>query len=280
VDRISNPASTGQISNPAYRGTPVVLCLAFLAAGCDLPGKPDPEERPKFPAQVQEFSKLYKENCSGCHGNNGKKGPAPMLNDDLFRASISPEVLTTILTSGRKGTQMPGFLKENGGTLTKDQIQILVHEIKGTRYKVEETGVSEHARLTVTPDDKPRKFAWGVPEKLPQDAPPYQAPKGETGDKERGIKLFAVACADCHGKDGKGTKDIGAVHDHAFLGLVSDQVLRRVIITGRPDLKPGMPRYDDRNGRAKEFKPLTSQDVADLVAVLRYWRQGGTTNGK
>ncbi len=259
----------------------VILSLTLLAAGCDLPGKPKEEERPLFPAQVSAFDRLFNQNCIGCHGEQGKFGPAPPLNEPLFRAGISEKELTDLLTSGRKGTQMPGFLKVNGGLLTKEQIQILVHEIKGQRYKVTQEGESERARLEVTRNDPDRTPAWGTPAKLPEGAPPYRAPEGEAGDKARGATVFAHACATCHGTNGKGGEmndKSWPINDRAFLALVSDQFLRRLIITGRADL--GMPTYAEAKGRPKDFKPLSSQDVADVVALLKTWRQGGAVSGK
>jgi hypothetical protein len=63
----------------------------------------------------------------------------------------------------------------------------------------------------------------------------------------------------------------GAIHEPAFLALMSDKALRRVVITGRPDL--GMPAYDGMAGRPADFQPLTSAQVDDLVALLASWRQ-------
>jgi mono/diheme cytochrome c family protein len=95
--------------------------------------------------------------------------------------------------------------------------------------------------------------------------------------------VFARACAGCHGPEGQGAKDGhplsgGAINNEAFLALISDQALRRIIITGRPDL--GMPAYDGADDRPPNFRALTSAEIDDLVALLRYWRQGGASNGK
>ena len=51
---------------------------------------------------------------------------------------------------------------------------------------------------------------------------------------------------------------------------MSDQALRRIIITGRVDL--GMPSYREHRGRADSFAPLTAEEIADLVALLASWR--------
>ncbi len=51
------------------------------------------------------------------------------------------------------------------------------------------------------------------------------------------------------------------------MALLSDQVLRRLIITGRSDLK--MPDYAQKDCRTDDFHPLTSDEINDLVAYLR-----------
>ena len=42
-------------------------------------------------------------------------------------------------------------------------------------------------------------------------------------------------CAGCHGEQGRGGEKVGAINSPALLALLSDQILRRYIITGRPD---------------------------------------------
>jgi hypothetical protein len=51
---------------------------------------------------------------------------------------------------------------------------------------------------------------------------------------------------------------------------MSDQMLRRIIITGRPDL--GMPSFADDMGRT-DYKPLSSEEIDDLVSLLASWRK-------
>ena len=76
---------------------------------------------------------------------------------------------------------------------------------------------------------------------------------------EQGLRVYAEACASCHGADGKGDKG-GSVVDAAYLALVSDQALRTAVIAGRTDL--GMPDWrSDIPGQ-----PLTAQQIADVVA--------------
>ena len=100
------------------------------------------------------------------------------------------------------------------------------------------------------------------------------------GSRERGEEVFARACAGCHGPNGSGVPHKGEIHDAindaAFLALISDQALRRIIITGRPDL--GMPTYAEGDGRPKDFQPLTAAEIDDLVALLADWRATGSVD--
>src|SRR5262249_5859097 len=98
---------------------------------------------------------------------------------------------------------------------------------------------------------------------------------GGMANKDEGARVFAMACAGCHGKEGQGIEKDGRlrrkINDPAFLALISDQELRRYAITGRPDF--GMPPYDGKDGRQPDFQPLTSQQISNLVALLAHWRR-------
>jgi mono/diheme cytochrome c family protein len=228
-----------------------------LVAGCDLPGQPKPDDRPVRADQVLDFAVLYRQNCAGCHGADGKLGPAPPLNDKAFLDIVPDALLLHVITEGRPGTPMPAFARHRGGPLTDAQVKVLAEGIK------------------------PR---WGPAQPLPGPLPHYSLAEGgtETGDADRGRKVFARACAGCHGARGEGSEDkdqgAGAIHDVAFLSLISDQAIRRYAITGRPDL--GMPNYAAKGGRPEDFQPLTSAEIADLVALLAQWRRGGSSHGQ
>ena len=107
-------------------------CLGILAAGCDpeLPGKPNPKDRPVAAEKVLAFDALYGRNCAGCHGKDGKLGPAPPLNDPLFLAIVPDAELHRVISAGRPGTPMPAFAREHGGTLTSDQVKVLADGLK------------------------------------------------------------------------------------------------------------------------------------------------------
>jgi mono/diheme cytochrome c family protein len=229
----------------------------LLFVGCDFPGRPEKADRPLAPKEVTDFSALYRQNCAGCHGAAGKLGPAPPLDDPIFLAIVPDEELLRVISQGRPGTPMPGFARVRGGSLTAAQIKSLADGIKRHWRAAKE--VAEYPSYLAMTSDHPAGDAEGV---------------------QRGAAIFAKACADCHGDNGKGSPDgetPGAVNDGAFLALISDQALRRVIITGRADL--GMPSYADDEGRQSGFQPLTTGDIADLVALLSSWRNGSDSKG-
>ena len=237
---------------------PYWLFVGLVAAvGCNLPGKPSPDDQAVRPEQVRDFGKLYAQNCSGCHGADGRLGPAPPLNDPLFLAIVSDADLLRTVTEGRPGTPMPPFDQVKGGPLTAEQVRMLSNGLKQR---------------------------WHRAEVSPGSVPAYAAPSPSTDDTSvaRGKAVFARACADCHGDHGQGgkTRDgktVGALNDPVFLALCSDQVLRRYVITGRPDV--GMPGFSHSLGRREGFQPLSADDVADLSALLASWRKNGSARG-
>lgn len=250
-------------------------CLA-VAFGKKLPGRPTEAEQPIAPDSVLEFAALYSTNCAACHGARGKLGPAPPLNDPLFRALVPLDNLEQIITVGRPGTPMPGFDRLHGGRLTAAQIKVLAFEIKGVAYKIVKPNVGQSGETKIAEDPTGIASTWGPVKPAPSGAPPYALAKSTsettgTSAEAKQMALFKSACADCHGSHGEGA-DYGRINSPDFLALASDQMLRRIIITGRADL--GMPDYAGADQRASDFKPLTSEDVDQLVALLGRWRHG------
>jgi mono/diheme cytochrome c family protein len=213
--------------------------LVLGLAGCDLPGKPNPAHQEKPPSEVMDFNDLYKANCSGCHGADGNLGVAPPLDDPVFLDIVPAQELYDVIRRGRKGTPMPAFAQDEGGPLTTPQVHALAEGIK-KRWK------AGHLKGKV---------------------PGYRTKEG--GSPAQGARVFERACAMCHGDNGQGATN-GALNDAAFLALISNQALRRLAITGRPDL--GMPDYQSAKGRKADFSPLSSDEITDLVAFLASWR--------
>jgi mono/diheme cytochrome c family protein len=260
-------------------GFGILVVVPVLATGCTLSGKPDPADRFQRPEEVLDFASLFAGNCAACHGRDGLIGVGPPLHDDLFRAIVPTEVVEQVLKEGRAGTLMPAFARKKGGTLTEAQLQILAHEIKGVPYRVERTTGESATLAKVVADEKGIQPSWGIPKPAP-NAPAYLADDKQAGDWQAGKRIFQTACAGCHGEQGKGIVKNDqlrmTINSPPFLGLNSNQLLRRYIITGRPDLQ--MPDYQSNLGRGDKFTPLTSQQIVDLTALLAYWRMGGETN--
>src|SRR5258708_40064737 len=104
--------------------------LVCLMVGCDLPGKPKSADQYMPPQKEMTFSVLFQENCIGCHGADGKLGPAPPLNDRLFLALAPDTELQRVISQGRAATLMPAFAASQGGHLTDAQIKVLALGVK------------------------------------------------------------------------------------------------------------------------------------------------------
>jgi len=221
-----------------FQRLPALLLCALGLAGCPAaPGKPAPGSEAKRPDQIVDFATLYKENCSACHGDQGQMGAAISLANPTYLSFAGAANLERITANGVPGTMMPGFSTQAGGMLTSRQIQVLT------------TGM---LNLWSRPSPLGALSAIGYSETL-------------TGDPMNGAHIFVAACARCHGVDGAGSsaasRPVGSLVDPAYLALISDQGLRSTIVAGMPG--EDMPGSDQAGAR-----PLTDQDVTDIVAWL------------
>ena len=226
-------ASSVQIGRCIVGGTLSAMIL-LLCAGCKPPGKPTAADIEPRPEEVYDFATLYEQNCAGCHGQEGKGNPALPLANPVYWSVASDDTVRRVTATGVRGSLMPALAKSAGGTLTDQQIEILVRGMR-TRWATSR-------------------------DVLGRSLPPYRA--DEPGDPKRGAGTYAIFCAQCHGPEGKGTKKGSSVVDDSFLALVSDQALRTTVIAGRPDL--GHP---DWRGYLPN-RPMSAQEVTDVVAWL------------
>jgi mono/diheme cytochrome c family protein len=150
--------------------------VVTLLSGCDAPGKPNSADRPVPPEKVLEFATLYKTNCAGCHGADGEYGPAPPLNDSLFRSLVPAKDLERVVSAGRPGTPMPAFALANGGTLTAAQIRVLVYEIKGIPYKLADVPEGKEIERQPVRDAAGIAPQWGFPKTVAANTPSYLSP--------------------------------------------------------------------------------------------------------
>jgi cytochrome c oxidase cbb3-type subunit 3 len=209
--------------------------VVTLLSGCGAPhGQPSKGTEVLAPNEVSEFGTLYAENCAGCHGKEGKGGAAIALADPVYLAIADDAVIRKVIANGVRATAMPAFAQSAGGMLTEKQIDVIVREIRSR---------------------------WSRPGILGAANPPSYAAKS-AGIIPRGELAYKTYCESCHGPGGQGTARGSSVTDDSFLALVSDQGLRTIVITGRPEL--GAPDWrGDVTG-----KPMSDQDITDVVAWL------------
>jgi len=213
--------------------------LAFLGivmlAACSTPdGQPQTNSEPLAPSQVSDFGTLYAQNCAGCHGAEGRGGASVALANPVYLAIIDEATMRNIVANGVHGTSMPAFVQGAGGMLTEQQIVVIT------------TGILSR---------------WGRKQVLAGANPPSYAAK-VAGNADRGQLVFGTYCASCHGSEGAGTPKGSAITNDSFLALVSNQGLRTMVITGRPEL--GAP---DWRGNVPG-RSMTDQEITDVVAWL------------
>jgi mono/diheme cytochrome c family protein len=209
-------------------------------------GQPKEENKWLPPSEITDFTKLYSRNCLGCH-SDGTGASASIALDNPTYLSIVPEAtLRDAIIHGVKGTLMPALGKSAGGSLTDEQIEILVKGIL--------------AKKPATP---------------PAGTPAYAA---APGNAENGKALFAQSFA----KDLPPEK---TYLNPIFLATVSDQYVRTLVIVGLPQLGypdyrnfiPGRPLTDQEvsdvvafilSHRTNEFgQPLTASTPAPALST-------------
>ncbi len=220
----------------AFRHPYIFVALAAIFfAGCGAPhGEPTRESEVLAPNQILDFNVLFSENCSACHGPQGKGGAAIALANPVYLAIADDAVIRKAAVQGIPGTAMPAFAQSAGGMLTDAQIDII---IQGIRSRWSQKGILDAAST------------------------PSYAPKS-TGDAQRGEAAYKTFCESCHGPAGHGGQKASAITNGSFLALVTDQYLRTIVIVGRPEL--GAPDW-----RANApGKPMSDQEITDVVAWL------------
>jgi len=222
------------MSRIPYLSAFAVLPLVLLSA-CSTPnGQPQKASEPVAPNQVVDFGTLYAQNCAACHGAAGRGGASIALANPVYLAIVDENAVHKVVANGVRGTSMPAFAQSAGGLLTDEQINVIT------------SGMFSR---------------WGRKGILDATNPPSYVAR-TTGNAARGEIAFGTYCASCHGAEGQGGSKASAIMNDSFLALVSDQGLRTIVITGRPDL--GAP---DWRGNVPG-KTMSDQEITDVVAWL------------
>lgn len=211
-----------------------VAAVALVGSAC---GRPRAIE--SRPDEIVDFPTLYRSNCAGCHGDDGRHGVAQPLNDATYLSLVDDTRLRDVISRGVPATPMAAFGRAAGGSLTEEQVGAIAAGVK-----------REWGGATV------------VDPSLPAYSESDAAARGASaGDPLRGRTVFATYCARCHGDEGRGAA-AGSVVDAAYLAVTSDQALRTAVIVGRAD--EGTPGWRDYVAG----HPLSDQSISDVVAWL------------
>lgn len=95
------------------------------------------------PADVESGGRLYRSNCSACHGPNGDSQPGVDLGHGRFRRAKSDEDIAAIIMKGIPGTAMPAGNFSESAALT---IVAYLHSMATATNSTVATGDPAHGK--------------------------------------------------------------------------------------------------------------------------------------
>jgi mono/diheme cytochrome c family protein len=203
----------------------LAVAAAFIAAGLVLAQQGDP----------QRGMQLFAENCTVCHGPDGRGRIGANLTRD-FPAIDVDAFLRRSISDGIEGTRMPAWSQAIGGPLSEQDIDDLV------AYVNELSGGSMPAAPA------------------PTVAPvTVVAPPEVSGDASQGAIVFGQNCAVCHGPNGQGR--VGATLAKQWPSIDPARYVQQTVESGIDGTV--MPAWLDAHGG-----PLTQQDVDNVTAYV------------
>jgi len=237
------------------------IFVISLLTGCNarLPGQPTEAQRWRAPADVTDFDQLYAQNCAGCHGVGGRLGAARSLNDPLYLSFVTDDALNKVIAEGRPGTNMPAFSQQIGGSLTDQQIKLLITGMRSQWSKSDDfkdVGLPRYSVTGMLTSSSPGSAIVNHSSVNPS----------QTGETQQGAVAYQTYCSSCHGTNGEGGS-AGSIVDPSFLSIVSNQGLRTTVVVGRSDL--GKPDWRSN----LPGHPMSPQEIDDVIAWLAMHRQ-------
>ena len=234
----------------------------------------DRQENIAIERGIEEYTSL----CIGCHGIDGLGAVvpgsvppivAPQLNRDDLRPN-DPEAyqeryayVNRTIHRGR-GTIMPAWGREDGGTLLDEQIHELTLLItKGDK-------VIDHGRTAweVAREVAREKIAHGAPE---PERPQFVIDESLSPDAKAGAEIVTGkgACIGCHivagngGQTGPNLSQIGTVAGTRQPGVAAEEYIRQSIVEPTAYGVPGYPLV------MPSFQgTLTEQEISQVVEYL------------
>ncbi|HZR82508.1 MAG TPA: c-type cytochrome [Candidatus Binatia bacterium] len=179
--------------------------------------------------------------CAACHGPSGEGmrypgAPAfPAVGNPDFLAIASDRFLRETITHGRPGRRMPAWGEGEGG-LRAGEIDAVIGHV--------------------------RSLGGGVVG--PEEEEPLRWADGDPSD---GARLYAQACASCHGERGEG-KEGPALANPRLLAAASDTYLVETIRRGRRGTS--MAAFASAS---PAHRTLSDDEIVSIVTYLRSWEK-------
>jgi mono/diheme cytochrome c family protein len=195
----------------------------------------------------EKGARTYSRSCSGCHGPRGEGASGPALSNPNFLRFASDGFLMASMVLGRSGTPMRPVKHgpESILDLSSDEVNDVVAHLRSWESDPP-FGPARQVGVSKATAEIPHRFV--VPWNL-----------------DRGRRLFASNCAGCHGNDGKDSW-APQLNNQGFLAAATDGFLQATIVRGRHGT--AMRPF---GGGAQGIADLTSDDIDDIVAYIRYW---------
>jgi mono/diheme cytochrome c family protein len=248
------------INAPSAAATPTPSSITSLAS----------EEKPALGAPI------YLESCTPCHGIQGQGVDAPPLRNSSFIQSAGDQAIYDTIANGRPHTEMPAWLQDQGGPLTKSEIVNVIGYLETLQHvPALPTATPQPPEPTEAPP------APGAPTPAPA-RPSFPGGPGAaatmTGNIDQGRAQFGQYCAACHGPEGvqgipNPGSDDGSVpplnpidptlvnSDSKIFATNVDLFIEHGSIPEGPNPLILMPAFGDHN-------MLTQQQIANLIAYV------------
>lgn len=183
---------------------------------------------------------LYGTFCAACHGEGGEGmrypglAPFPSIANPDFLEIAPDELIRETVRKGRPGRRMPAWGEQEGG-LRPEEIEAIVRHLR------ERSGVAYRG------DPRPPRWA--------------------SGSVAEGARLYASACAGCHGAKGEGGEG-PMLANAVLLGSATDAFLAETIRRGRRGT--AMLGFEQPTPTRRA---LEAAEIESIVTFIRTWER-------
>jgi cbb3-type cytochrome c oxidase subunit III len=212
---------TRQMRWLALLGTLMIAAALGLAAARE-PGRQTAAAASLHAALLAEGTDLYAYNCAACHGASGEGIAAyPPLTT---AASMDTQTLVSIVERGRYNTAMAAFGVDEGGILTRMEVESLAVMLQADTW---DTVAARVADLGLTPPQI-------VAAEVPAETLALVAALPDGGALAAGLTVYAENCAACHGANGEGSTLAPALNSDELRARLSAADIARIVQQGVP----------------------------------------------